>query len=160
MKQNSLSKWLKFIIIGIGICGLIIYTFVIPMMGNTISAIGKGEFDHCFWPWLIFIWATGIPCYIALAFAWKIASNIGADQSFSMSNSKLLKWISILAAEDSAFFFIGNIVFLFLNMNHPSIVLFSFLIIFIGIAISIASAVLSHLVMKAAVLQDESNLTI
>lgn len=32
--------------------------------------------------------------------------------------------------------------------------------IIIGVAISVASAVLSHLVLKAAVLQDQSDLTI
>lgn len=160
MKQASLSKWLKFIIMGVGVCGLVIYTLVVPVMGQTIAAAENGEFDYCFWPWLIFIWATGIPCCIVLVFAWKIATNIGLDRSFSLSNAKLLKWISALAVCDSMFFFIGNIVYLFLDMNHPGIVLFSMIVVFIGIAIAVASAALSHLVMKAAMLQEQSDLTI
>ena len=159
MKQTSLSKWLKIIIIGCGICGLLIYALVMPSIGQTLASENP-KISSYFWPWLIFIWVTGIPCYIALFFAWKIAANIGVDKSFSLSNAKLLKWISILAAGDAAFFFLGNIVFLLLNMNHPSIVLLSLIIVFAGVAISVAAAALSHLVMKAADLQEQSDLTI
>lgn len=160
MKQQSLSKWLKFIIIGVGICGLVVYTLVVPMMGQAVAVYEKGAYDHCYWPWLIFIWITGIPCCVALIFAWKIAGNIGADKSFSQSNAKLLKWISVLAAADAGFFFAGNIVLLLLNMNHPGIVLFSLIVVFAGVAVAIAAAALSHLVTKAEILQDQSDWTI
>lgn len=159
MEQTTLSKWLKFILIGVAICGLVIYAAIFPALGQSIVAHNE-EFSDFFWPWLVFIWATGIPCYIAIILAWRMAINIGADQSFSLSNAKLLKWISILAAGDAAFFFIGNIVFLILNMSHPSVILFSSVIVFAGVAISVASAVLSHLVRKASILQDQSDLTI
>lgn len=160
MKQVALARWLKFIIIGVGICGLIIYGIVIPVFGQTVAFIEKGVYDYCFWPWLIFIWITAIPCYIVLFFSWKIACNIGNDKSFTVANANYLKWISILAAFDAAFFFVGNIVYLFLNMNHPGIVLFSLLVVFAGVAVAIASAALSHLVLKAEVLQEQSDWTI
>ena len=160
MKQISLSKWLKFIIIGVGICGLIVYGMVIPMLGQAIAAYENGAFDDCYWPWLVFIWITGIPCYGVLVLAWKIANNIGADKSFTAANAKLLKWISVLALGDAGFFFVGNIVYLFLNLNHPGIVLLSLLVVFAGVAVAIASAALSHLVLKAEVLQEQSDWTI
>lgn len=159
MKQDTLSKWLKLIIAGVGVCGLVVYGAVIPMLGDGMVD-RYPEFQNCQLPWLILIWATAIPCYIALFLAWKIAANIGADRSFSVENGKLLKWISVLAAGDAAFFFAGNLIYLLLNMNHPGIVLCSLLIVFLGVAISVASAGLSHLVMKAAELQDQSDLTI
>lgn len=160
MKQIALSKWLKFIIIGVGICGLIIYGIVIPMLGQHLAAYLNGEFDHCYWPWLVLIWITAVPCYIVLVFSWKIASNIGNDKSFTAANANYLKWISVLAALDSALFFIGNIVYLLLNINHPSIALCSLLVVFAGVAVAIAFAALSHLVLKAEVLQDQSDWTI
>ncbi len=159
MKQGTLSNWLKLIIVGVGICGIIIYAFVFPMMAQAM-ADKYPEFSNCQWPWLILIWVTAIPCYVVLALAWKIAVNIGTDRSFSIENAKLLKWISVLAALDTAVFFAGNIIYLLLSMNHPSIVLLSLLIEFFGIAISVAAAALSHLVMKAAELQEQSDLTI
>ena len=160
MKQGALSKWLKFIIVGVGICGLVVYGMVIPILGQWIAAFEQGVYDYCYWPWLVFIWITGIPCYIVLILAWKIASNIGVDRSFCAENAKLFKWISVLALGDAIFFFAGNILYLFLNMNHPSIVLFSLLVVFAGVAVAIASAALSHLVLKAEVLQEQSDWTI
>ena len=119
-----------------------------------------GVFDHLYWPWLVLIWVTVLPIYAALAFGWIIAVNIGKDRSFSVENARLLKWISGLAAGDAAFFFIGNILYLFLDWSHPGVTLMSLIVVFVGVAISVAAAALSHLVMKAALLQEQQELTI
>ena len=159
MKQDKLAGWLKFIILGVGLCILIVYVFVVPMFGRTIVDDAP-EFAGWYVPWLVFISITAVPVFIALFFCWKVANNIGNDRSFSMDNANLLKWISWLAAADSAYFFIGNIVLLLLNMSHPGMTLMSMLIAFFGVAVSIASAALSHLIVKAADLQELSDLTI
>lgn len=159
MQQKDFSKWLKLIILGIGLCGLVIYLFAVPFCGKELVQQNP-EYAYCYLPWLIFILLTAIPCYIVLVFSWKIVANIEKDHSFCKENAKYLKYISLLAAGDSAFFFVGNIIYLFLGMNHPGILLASGVITFIGIAITVASAALSHLVMKAAQLQEENDLTI
>lgn len=159
MNQSSLSKWLKLIIITVGLCGLLVYAWVIPSFGQTL-AVDNPEFAHCYWPWLLLIWATAVPCYIALVFAWRIAANIGNNRSFSADNAKLLKQIAVLAAADVGFFFAMNIVYLLLNMNHPGFVLMSLVILVVGVFLSATFAGLSHLVMKAADLQAQSDLTI
>ena len=160
MRQKSLSNWLKFIILGVGVCGLVVYLLVVPMLGQSVAAAEDGLFDRLYWPWLVLIWVTALPCYAALAFGWIIAVNIGKDRSFSVENARLLKWISGLAAGDAAFFFLGNILYLFLGWSHPGVTLLSLIVIFVGVAISVAAAALSHLVMKAAMLQEQSDLTI
>ena len=160
MNQKSLSRWLKAVILGIGICGLGFYSAVLPVMGLNIGAYEQGEFDHCFWPWLVFLWASAVPCYMVLTQCWKIARNIGRDCSFSIANAMAFRCIAYLAAGDSVFFSLGNIVLLFLNCSHPGILLGSMLVVFAGVAVSVAAAGLSHLVRKAASLQDESDLTI
>ena len=81
-------------------------------------------------------------------------------RSFSETNAKLLQWISYLAAADAGFFFVGNIVMLFLSMSHPGITLLSLLVVFAGAAVAAAAAALSHLVKKAAALQEQSDWTI
>lgn len=159
MEQKTLSKWLKCIIIGVGICGLLIYALVVPTMGVSLRT-QYPEFSNRFWPWLGFIWVSGIPCFAVLVLSWMVASNIGNDLSFSEANAKLLKWISVLAAGNAGFFFAGNILLLLLNMSHPGVVLASFIVVFIGVAAAVAAAALSHLVKKAAVLQEQSDWTI
>lgn len=159
MEQKGLAIWLKIILVGVGICGLVVYFVVFPSYGESLVN-DYPEFANRFWPWLIFLWISGIPCYAVLLFGWKIATNIGRDQSFSNVNAKYLKWIAWLAAGDGIFFFVGNIIFLFTNLSHPGVALFSLLVVFAGVAVAVASAVLSHLVQKAAVLQEQSDFTI
>ncbi len=159
MSQSVLSKWLKLIIVAVGLCGLLVYAWVVPSLGQSVAAEAP-EFAYCYRPWLILIWVTAVPCYVILALGWKISKNIGNDRSFSEENAKLLKWIAVLAAADAGFFFVMNIIFLFLNMNHPGIVLMSLIVLVAGVAVSAVAAALSHLVKKAAGLQEQSDLTI
>lgn len=159
MEQKNFSKWLKCILVGVGICGVLVYAIMFPMYGLNLRA-RYPEFSGRFWPWILFLWVSGIPCFMTLIFGWKIAGNIGKDRSFSEQNARLLKWISNLSAADAGFFFIGNIVLLLLNMSHPGVVIVSFFIVFIGVAVAVTSAVLSHLVKKASVLQEQSDWTI
>ena len=159
MEQKSLSTWLKLILIGVGLCGLIIYFIIFPSYGQSL-VYDYPEFGNRFWPWLIFLWVSGIPCYAVLVCGWKIAANIGRDQSFTAENAKFLKWISWFAAGDGILFFLGNIILLLKNMSHPGVALFSLIVVFAGAAVAVTAAALSHLVQKAAALQEQSDLTI
>ena len=159
MNQKKLSWWLQVIIMCVGLIGAGFYFFIFPFYGRSLLD-AYPEFMYAFWPWLIFLWLTGIPCYIVLIYGWKIAASIGKDKSFSLENADRLTKISYLAAGDTAFFVVGNIVFCVLNLNPIWILLMSMLIAFVGIAIDIIAAALSHLVMKAADLQEQSDLTI
>ena len=76
MNQKNLALWLKNIVIGVGIAGLIIYFWLIPTIGKDLAV---EEFAYLFWPYLITIWITAIPIYWALGLAWKIFTNIGFD---------------------------------------------------------------------------------
>lgn len=159
MKQKLLLFWLKLFLIVIAICGLALFAFVLPDFGLRIK-VANPEFSHCFWPWLIFLLISGIPCFAVLVLAGKILSAIEKNMAFTMQNAALLRGIAILAAADTAFFFVGNLVFLFLNMNHPGIVLMSLAIDFAGLTVAALFAVLAQLVKKAAELQEQSDLTI
>ena len=159
MEQKTLSKWLKLILLGMGICGLAVYFLVVPGFGDSLRS-QYPEFAGRYWPWLIFIWVSGIPCYAALVLGWRIAANIGRDASFSMENARFLRSIAVLAALDAAYVFLGNLAMLFLDMSHPGVVLLSLLVVFAGAAVAVAAAALSHLVRKAALLQEENDLTI
>ena len=159
MEQKTLSRWLKLVLVGVGLCGLVVYGAILPLYGQSILSLNP-DMGNRYWPWLIFLWASGVPCYAALVIGWRIAENIGRDHSFSEDNARYLKRIALLAAGDAVFFFVGNIVLLFANMSHPGVVLGSLLVVFAGVAVSIAAAALSHLVLKAALLQEQSDLTI
>ena len=159
MSQSTLYRWLKGIILLVGACGLAAYCWLLPQIARWILADAP-EFQYCFIPWMVFMGLSALPCFAVLILSWRIARNIGEDRSFSMQNARLLQGISILAAADAGLFFCGNILFLLLNMNHPGIVLAALGVVFFGIAVSVCTAGLSHLVQKAAVLQEQSDLTV
>ena len=159
MSQTTLSNWLKGIIIGIAICGIIICFLIIPSLGKDI-AYQYPEYEHCYLPWLIAIWISVLPCYIVLSYGWKITIEIGKDNSFSKENAGYLKNISILALVDTVYVFLFNVVFLFLNMSHPGVFLASLFVDFAGVTVAVVAAGLSHLVQKAAEIQSENELTI
>ena len=159
MNLKSLSVWIKIVLIGFALCGAAILLFAVPAIGKSIIS-AYPEFSGAYLPWLIFLWIAVIPCYAVLVLGWLIASNIARDNAFSSANAKLLKAIAILAAVDSVYFFIGNIVLLLLNMNHPGIVLLSLIVVFIGAAICVASTALSKLTSRAADIEDENRYTI
>ena len=103
---------------------------------------------------------VAIPCYAALVIGWKIAADIGRDQSFSDHNAKRMRWISNLAFGDVLLFFCGNTMLLLLNMSHPGVFLLCLLPDLLGVAIAVCAAALSHLIYKSARLQDDAELTI
>ena len=159
MKLTTIEQCLKGSIIGFAICGAIVAALILPNLGD-IFRVRYPEFSHWFYPWLIFLWITIIPCYLVLISAWKVAKNIGANHTFSYENGICFKRISFYALADSIFFFAGNIIFWLIGINHPGIVIISLLIVFVGLSIALASKALSQLVDNAAKLQEENDLTI
>ena len=109
---------------------------------------------------MILIYACAVPCFGAMGVSWKIADNIGKDKSFTMQNAMLFKVFSILALIDSIIFGAGSVVYTFLGMNHPGLMLLDLLVVFFGLAVFVCMAALSYLVGKAANLQEDSDLTI
>lgn len=158
MSQKNLAFLLKLIGICLGLMGAVVYFIVLPNFGRHLSI--NGDLESFYWPWLLFLWGTGIPCYGALFEFWGICSEIKKDNSFCEENALRLRTISILILGDVGYFFLGNVVLILLNMNHPGVFLLSLAIDIIGVAIGITAAALSHLVYKAAALREENELTI
>lgn len=159
MDQRSFSRWLKAVIAGVGICGGIVYGYVLPTWGRELASMYP-EFADRYFPWLIIFWISGIPCYAVLWLGWRIARQIGRDNSFSEVNARDLKYVSCMALLDAAFFFAANVAMLLLNMSHPAVMIGSLLVVFAGIAVAVVAATGSHLIQKAARLKEENDLTI
>lgn len=159
MNRKYFSNMLKLITICTAVCGIVIFFILVPIYADQFAKQYPELSLGCS-VWIIFLIIFSLPCFVSLIFGWKIAVNIGLDNSFSYDNADSLKVISVLAAADSAFFFIGNIVFLVLNISHPTIMLFSIFATFAGIAVCTVCSALSHLVQKAAEIKAENDLTI
>lgn len=159
MNVKRLALRLKLILAGMALCGLAIYGWALPSLGQAI-VWANPEFAGWYWPWLGFAWVTALPCYGALFAGWNIAANIGADRSFTLENAQWLRRIAYLAAGDAALVLLGNVLYLLLNLNHPGVFLLFLMVVFGGAAIAVASSALAELVRRAAELQDQSDWTI
>lgn len=160
MNQRNLSKWLKGVVIGMAVIGVIVYGYILPTCWRVGTEGHTTLGGNIYWVRMFFLWITAIPCYLALVYAWKIFTEIGNNNSFSYVNAKYLKNMARLALFDTAYYFTGNLILFLLGKNHPAVLLVSLLFDFVGISFSVLCAALSHLVYKAAVLKEESELTI
>ena len=159
MKQDALAKWIKFVITGVGICGLIVYSVIMPRFGAYLVKQNT-MLERNVLPWLVLIWVSAIPCYGVLILGWKVADNIRKDRTFSYDTAKYLKWVSYLAMGDSIFVLITHVIFLVLDMSAAAVMLVIIIVVFFGVSISVVAAAVSHLVIKAADIQEENELTV
>lgn len=155
MKQKELSRWLRAIVIVCWIICAVMGIYVMPrVFALTVDPIPST-------PWrLAAFWAALLPVIAALWEGWQIFGEIGRDNSFCPENARRLKIISYLAAGDTILTVVYSIALAFLNAIHPMQLVVHLVILFVGIAVTVAAAALSHLTHKAAVLQDENELTI
>ena len=159
MEQKNMAVLMKIVIVIMGIVGIICFADIIPGLGRYFVDEYK-EFSGWYMPWLIFLDLLAIPFYAILVLGWIVSSEIGRDKSFSDKNAKLIKAASVITLSASVYFFVGNMVLFFLQKNHPGVILASILVVFVGFAVTVGFALLSHLIMKAAKLQEQNDLTI
>lgn len=157
MSQKKLSLWIKLLTFGFAVCGAALAGLIVPRWLAQVFAEQQGSAAAV---WTGFLWALIVPCYIALVFLWKIAEEIGRDNSFSAATSRALAIIARLAGFDAAALLLGALLLSLLGMSAPRLLLASAFISFVGLAISVISACLSHFAYKAAKLQEENDLTI
>lgn len=159
MRQKELEKWLKIVIIAVALCGLVVCAVAIPWIGHVLIA-PDSQISDMYIPWLVLFIISAIPCYVILYLGWCVAVNIGKDRSFSMENARHIKLASKIILFDALYFFVVNICMWRIYVNHPGVILALVFIVFACVVASVVAAVLSHLVVKAADLQEQSDLTI
>ncbi len=158
MNQTTLSRWLKGLILLVGTAALLLYAVILPYLTARYTPFSESATAK--WLWLSMIWLTALPFYPALALCWQIAARIGGGRSFSCENAIALKRISALSLTDTLLLFVGSLLLFLLGMNRLTLLIFALLFCFLGFLLSVTAAALSHLVYKAAALQEESELTI
>ncbi len=152
MSHKELERWLKILLIVLAVCGLIFFGYIIPVMKREHFADMLG--GHTLW--IVLYILTAIPCYLVLIEGWGIANRIGDNNSFCKENTAALKNISTLAMIDTVYFFCVKVAMLVCGLTRTDIIFMAMIIIFIGVAIWGAAAILSHLVEKATAIKEEN----
>ena len=159
MRQKELSRWLRCVVVIGWIACLLLAGVVVPKLAAD-AAVDLPEFAYLAMPCLAIFWLGMIPVILALWYAWRIFGEIGRDNSFCRENARRLRIISWLALADTILCVLSMIALLLLNALHPGVFLLMLLIAVIGAGLAVAAAALSHLTLKAALLQEENDLTV
>jgi hypothetical protein len=159
MKTKTVTYWLKAVVLFIALLGLAFFG------GATAYAyIYKPDYNEPIPVYLrqniIPLWITAILCYVILFFFWKIVTEIGKDNSFSMENVKNFKNMAVcgvlLIAE--------HIVLLVIWAVNSEVALiplsYTLLKILAFIIFVILCFAMSRLVQNAYELKQENDLTI
>lgn len=155
MNQKNLSLWLKIIVIAMMAVGLALYFVFVPFI--LYQAVKGGMLLAAeAWAWIGFLLASAIPCYIVLCLSWQIAYDISRNEIFTQTNSQRLKKIMICCLADTAYLFIGNLLFYLLSASTTAIFISFTFIDFAGAVLAVAAGCLSHLVYKAAMIREEN----
>ena len=159
MKTKTVTYWLKAVVLFIALLGLAFFG------GATAYAyVYKPDYNEPIPVYLrqniIPLWITAILCYVILFFFWKIVTEIGKDNSFSMENVKNFKNMAVCGV----LLIVEHIVLLVIWIVKSEVALiplsYTLLKILAFIIFVILCFAMSRLVQNAYELKQENDLTI
>ena len=101
---------------------------------------------------------SAVPIVIALVLFWRICTEIGRDNSFCHKNAGRLTAIGFCALIDTGYCAVGTVTLEILVGS--AIWVLGLGVCTVGMSIALAAFLLSHLVLKAADMKAENDLTI
>lgn len=147
MNRRELSIWLRGIVAIFFLLGTALFFVILPLAGRQ-QMIESPRLVEVFWPALVFLWLTAVPIYMILISAWRIFAEIGRDNSYCNENATRLKFISYLSMIESVLYMLALILLFVLGYTTTTVVLLCMFVVVIGVAFSVATASLSHIVEK------------
>ena len=157
MKRVGLVRTLKGTILFLAAMVAVCYIVIFP---NHVAELGCLNTDNAWMvtPGIVAVSISAIPIAIALVLFWKICTEIGRDNSFCHKNAGYLTGIGFCALVDTGYCAVGTVT-LEILAGSPVWVL-GLMVCTLGLAIALAAFLLSHLVLKAADLKADNDLTI
>lgn len=159
MNQLKVAKILKGYSLVVGGVGLIFFVWYIPNIVYS-AAYEMAEVAYLACPGVIGIWCIGVLCYLALYYFWKICTCISIGNGFSKESALYMKKIGILAWLVCLLIIAGDFILLIFNSLNGAMIIFTFFVIIAGVGIAIICWGLSQLILNAAMIKDENDLTI
>ncbi len=159
MEMKKLARLLQLALIGAAVIGFAVFFVAVPFIGREIARANP-EYAVAYWPWQIFLWLCAVPCFMSLVPGWKVFGRLAKKNAFCRENGEDMKTIAHLAFFDTALFVVGNAVMLFFGWHHPGYLLMALVVCGCGVVIGVVAQVLGMLVLEAAAMREENDLTI
>ncbi|MDE7218019.1 MAG: DUF2975 domain-containing protein [Oscillospiraceae bacterium] len=156
MKRLGLVRTLKGTILFLAAMTAMCYAVIFPQRIQEAGAVYDAAWMVT--PGIVCLSVSAVPIAIALVLFWQICTEIGRDNSFCHKNAGRLTGIGFCALIDTGYCAVGTMTIEILA-GSPIWVL-GLGVCTVGLAIALAAFLLSHLVLKAADLKAENDLTI
>ena len=157
MGRVGLVRTLKGVILFLAAMAALCYLVIFP---DYIREMGT-EDANVTWlvtPGIAAVSLSAIPIIIALVLFWMICTEVGRDNSFCRKNARYLSGIGFCALVDTGYYAVGTVTLE--ALAGSPVWLLGLGVCVVGLAIALAAFLLSHLVLKAAELKSENDLTI
>ena len=158
MNQMRISYILKIFSILAALIGGVFFFWYIPLIIEEIGFLS--DLNSLVLPGKIGMWSIAVLCYMALYFFWRICTRIGEGNSFCLENASMMKNIGILSLIASLLIIAGDIYMETLHYLNGALIIFSIFSLFVGIGITVVCYSLSQLIIHAAKIKEENDLTI
>lgn len=161
MKQKNMSRLLQALLLIAGLLGAVFFFAFLPFYGRELVQCAP-KYAALFWPCLVWAWAFAVPVFWALFPCWQVFGSIARKgAAFTRENAARLRLIAYLAFADAVIFPVGMVVIALLGGGFAALTLvITPLVTFAAAAVGFACYVLSRLVLDAAVLSEENDMTI
>ncbi len=160
MNQKTISR----IMIAGGVVAvlgiLLVFGVFVPVIAGECKMMYP-ELSHLYWPGMIGMWLIGATYLLGLFEYFRVCARIGEEQSFSAGNVLSLRRIALYMAL-SGVLWIAAILAppLVFHADLGPIWIYFVLFSMAGFALSLLAWGISHLLRRAAALQEENDLTV
>ena len=156
MKRLGLVRTLKGAILFLAAMAALCYAVIFPQRIQEAGAAYNAAWMIT--PGIVCISISAVPIAIALVLFWQICTEIGRDNSFCHKNAGRLTAIGFCALIDTGYCAVGTVTLEILVGS--AIWVLGLGESTVGLSIALAAFLLSHLVLKAADMKAENDLTI
>lgn len=159
MDMKRLGRMLQLFLCAAFVVGVAVFFAALPILGQEM-AVMYPEYAAAYWPWQIFLWLCGVPCFLSLVPGWRVFGRLAKKNAFCRENGEDMKSIARLAFFDTVLFVVGNAVMVGFGWHHPGYLLMAAVVALCGAAIGVVAQVLGMLVLEATAMREENDLTI
>ena len=155
-KQEKISRWLKGLAVLLGVMGFLFFG------GVTVLAFWmKGQQpEDLSWTFVFFSWYTAILCYGVLYQFWKVCTQIGRDNSFSLENAGSFHRMAAFGIAAGAGYAVRMVYLCIVSPIRWQTVCLNVFLILLSAIFAILCEALSQLVKNAYEVKLENELTI
>lgn len=155
-KQKKISRWLKGLVILLGVMGIFFFGAV-TALAFWMKVQRPQDLE---WSFVFFSWYTAALCYGVLFQFWKVCTQIGRDNSFSLENAASFHRMAVLGGAAGAGYLLRMIYLCIVTAVRWQVVCYNLCLILLSIVFFVLCEALSQLVKNAYEVKRENELTI